>query len=177
MARRPQDQGESESGGNTRAAHANPGLSSTGKKGGRSRAEDAPHPVWGIADRGGALASLNGSGDDEDVGYSTLGLRAATVMQLANATIVPKIFAARQHAFDDVTPDASLAFATTGMGFGITGVPLAQDSLLVEAGLDLALSPTATARAFLGFTCRLNLTFTVSIWSRPYEKTPIKEGA
>ncbi|HWM31233.1 MAG TPA: hypothetical protein VNO69_06005 [Methyloceanibacter sp.] len=30
--------------------------------------------------------------------------------------------AAWQHAFDDVTPGASLAFATTGIGFGIDGV-------------------------------------------------------
>jgi uncharacterized protein with beta-barrel porin domain len=35
-------------------------------------------------------------------------------------------------------------FATTGIGFGIAGVPLAQDSLLVEAGLDFSLSATAT---------------------------------
>ena len=33
---------------------------------------------------------------------------------------------------------------TTGIGFGIDGVPLAQDSLLVEAGLDFNLSATAT---------------------------------
>jgi uncharacterized protein with beta-barrel porin domain len=39
---------------------------------------------------------------------------------------------------------APLAFASTGIGFGITGVPLAQDSFLLEAGLDLALSATAT---------------------------------
>jgi outer membrane autotransporter protein len=95
-------------------------------------------------ERGGVLSPLTGSGDDEDVGYSTLGLRAATVMQVANATVVPKISAAWQHAFDDVTPGASLAFATTGIGFVIDGIPLAQDSFLLEAGLDLALSPTAT---------------------------------
>ncbi|MGH6792221.1 MAG: autotransporter domain-containing protein, partial [Methyloceanibacter sp.] len=94
-------------------------------------------------ERGGALTSLTGRGGDEDVSYSTLGLRAATV-QLANATIVPKVSAAWQHAFDDVTPGASLAFATTGIGFSITGVPLAQDSLLLEAGLDFNISATAT---------------------------------
>lgn len=95
-------------------------------------------------ERGGALSPLTGSGDNEDVGYSTLGLRAATVMQLANATVVPKISAAWQHAFDDVTPGASLAFAITGIGFVVDGIPLAQNSFLLEAGLDFALSPTAT---------------------------------
>ena len=52
--------------------------------------------------------------------------------------------ASAQHAFDDVTPGAALAFASTGIGFDISGVPLADNSLLVEGGLDLNLSPTAT---------------------------------
>jgi outer membrane autotransporter protein len=95
-------------------------------------------------ERGGALASLNGGSDDEDVGYSTLGLRAATAMHWNTMLVIPKISAAWQHAFDDVTPGASLAFATTGIGFAIDGVPLAQDSLLLEAGLDFSISATAT---------------------------------
>ena len=47
------------------------------------------------------------------------------------------------HAFNDVTPAAALTFASTGTGFVVTGVPLAENSLLVKAGLDLNLSPTA----------------------------------
>ena len=85
---------------------------------------------------------MRSSGFDEDVSYSTLGLRAATTIRISNMVITPKVAAAWQHAFDDVTPDASLAFASTGIGFA--GVPLARNSLLVEAGLDLSLSPTAT---------------------------------
>ena len=92
----------------------------------------------------GELAALRGSGNDEDVTYSTLGLRAATTMQAWNMMVTPHVSAAWQHAFDDVTPGAALAFTSTGIGFGVTGVPLAEDSLLIEAGLDLNLSPTAT---------------------------------
>jgi len=58
--------------------------------------------------------------------------------------LVPHASAAFQHAHDNVTPNATLSFASTGIGFGITGVPLAENSALVEAGLDLNLSPTAT---------------------------------
>jgi len=58
--------------------------------------------------------------------------------------LVPHASVAWQHAFDDVTPNAALAFASTGIGFDITGVPLAENSALVEARLDLNLSPTAT---------------------------------
>jgi hypothetical protein len=55
--------------------------------------------------------------------------------------VVPHLSAAWQHAFDDVTPGAALAFASTGIGFGIEGVPLAEDSALIDAGFDVALGP------------------------------------
>lgn len=61
--------------------------------------------------------------------------------------VTPHISAAWQHAFDDVTPGAALAFASTGIGFAVSGVPLAQNSALIDAGLDLNLSPTATVGA------------------------------
>jgi outer membrane autotransporter protein len=95
-------------------------------------------------ERGDPHASLTGRSGDEDIGYSTLGLRAAATTRVSNVTVVPKVSAAWQHAFDDETPDATLAFAATGGDFTIVGVPLAQDSILLEAGLDLSLSPTAT---------------------------------
>ena len=95
-------------------------------------------------ERGGVLASLRGS-TDQDVGYSTLGLRAATTMQFGDMQVVPHLFAAWQHAFDDVTPGAGLAFVTTGIGFNVYGVPLAEDSALIDAGLDFTLGPNTTA--------------------------------
>ena len=93
----------------------------------------------------GALAGLRGSGTDQDVGYSTLGLRAAATMAWNSVTVTPHVSAAWQHAFDDVTPGAALAFASTGIGFDVTGVPLAEDTALIEAGLDLALGLNTTA--------------------------------
>ena len=42
-------------------------------------------------------------------------------------------------------PSASLAFATTGIGFEVGGVPLAKDSALLDAGLDFALSDRLSA--------------------------------
>jgi outer membrane autotransporter protein len=93
----------------------------------------------------GAEAALNSRGFDQDVGYSTLGLRAAVTMAWNSVTVTPHVSAAWQHAFDDVTPGAALAFASTGIGFDVTGVPLAEDTALIEAGLDLSLGPTTTA--------------------------------
>lgn len=96
-------------------------------------------------EHGGNLATLDSRGVDQDVGYSTLGLRAAATYAWNGASITPHVSAAWQHAFDDVTPDAALAFASTGIGFDVTGVPLAEDTALIEAGLDFNLAPNATA--------------------------------
>jgi len=53
---------------------------------------------------------------DEDVGYSTMGLRAGILWHWHDMVVVPHASAAWQHAFDDVTPEAALAFASTGIG-------------------------------------------------------------
>ena len=93
----------------------------------------------------GHIAALTGRGNDQDVGYATLGLRAATAGQWRGMLVTPHLSAGWQHAFDDVTPSAALAFASTGIGFAVTGVPLAEDSALIDAGLDIALGAKATA--------------------------------
>jgi outer membrane autotransporter protein len=98
-----------------------------------------------LREHGGNLAALTGRGTDEIARYSTLGLRVASTMHAFDMLVTPRISAAWQHAFHDVTPGAALAFASTGIGFNITGVPLAQDSALIDAGLDLALGPNTTA--------------------------------
>lgn len=47
-----------------------------------------------------------------------------------------------RHAFGDVAPSAVLAFAG-GDSFTVYGTPIARDALLVEAGLDVAISVNA----------------------------------
>ena len=58
--------------------------------------------------------------------------------------VTPRLSAAWQHAFSDVTPVATLAFASGSPDFRIAGVPLARDSALVEAGVDLRINARAT---------------------------------
>jgi outer membrane autotransporter protein len=58
--------------------------------------------------------------------------------------MVPRAAVAWQHAFEDVTPTAQLAFVNTGVGFTVSGVPLARDAAFVEAGLDLRVNPRIT---------------------------------
>jgi outer membrane autotransporter protein len=101
----------------------------------------------GFRENGGPQASLRTSGFGQDVGYTTVGLRAAQTMMLGSMAVTPHIEAAWLHAFDDVTPGASLAFATTGIGFAVDGVPIAEDSAILDAGVDFAISERLTAGA------------------------------
>jgi outer membrane autotransporter protein len=95
----------------------------------------------------GGVSALIGTGNKEDVGYSTLGARVATYYLLQNGmALIPRASVAWQHAFGDVTPTAALSFQSTGSGFNTLGVPIARDAALVEAGGDLQL----TAQAKIG---------------------------
>ena len=98
----------------------------------------------GAIERGGA-AALNVAANRFEVGYSTLGIRAASLIPIGDGMVlIPRASAAWQHAFDGVTPAAALAFQNNGVPFAIAGVPIARDSLLAEAGLDLAIGRNAT---------------------------------
>jgi len=57
--------------------------------------------------------------------------------------VTPRASVAWQHAFGELTPELALAFASSGIPFGISGVPLVRNSALIEAGLDLALGHDA----------------------------------
>src|SRR5262249_16123599 len=100
----------------------------------------------------GGVSALAGSGNRDDVGYSTLGARVATYYLLQNGmALIPRASVAWQHAFGDVTPTAALSFQSTGGGFNIFGVPIARDAALVEAGGDLQLGPqTKVGVAYVG---------------------------
>ncbi|HMK78446.1 MAG TPA: autotransporter domain-containing protein, partial [Xanthobacteraceae bacterium] len=92
------------------------------------------------------LAGLNFASANFDVGYSTLGVRAAALVPLGNGMVlIPRASLAWQHAFGSTTASDGLAFqAAPNAPFTIAGVPIARDAALVEAGLDLALNPHAT---------------------------------
>ena len=96
------------------------------------------HVSTDAASENGGIAALNVAGKTFEVGYSTLGIRAASMIPLGyDMVLVPRASAAWQHAFSDVTPTAALAFQSTGASFVVAGVPIARDSLLAEAALDL----------------------------------------
>ncbi|MEZ2409018.1 autotransporter outer membrane beta-barrel domain-containing protein [Bosea sp. RCC_152_1] len=96
----------------------------------------------GFSETGGS-AALTARGDDTSLGYSTLGLRASTSFALQGMDLTLRGGLAWRHAFGDVDPTTTLAFAGSG-AFSIAGIPIARDAAAVEAGLDLAIGKSAT---------------------------------
>ena len=93
----------------------------------------------------GASQGLYGGADDQGVGYTTLGLRAATDVALGGGMVLqPRAGLAWQYAFGDLAPTAELAFLSApGASFSVTGVPVAENTALVELGADLLVTPKA----------------------------------
>ena len=94
------------------------------------------------------LTGLASSGVSYDTAYSTLGVRLSSDFVANGIKITPRGMLGWRHAFSDVPPEAAMLFENTGTGFTVAGTPIAQDSLLVEAGADFALNQ----RFSLGFT-------------------------
>ncbi|HWK64630.1 MAG TPA: autotransporter-associated beta strand repeat-containing protein [Rhizobiaceae bacterium] len=94
----------------------------------------------------GSSAALTGSADDYRSLSSMLGVRFTSSLDLANGgRLDPYLSAGWQHGFGDTVPGASLAFASGGTVFSVSGTPLARDMALVEAGFDYELGRTVSA--------------------------------
>jgi outer membrane autotransporter protein len=98
----------------------------------------------GSFSKSGATAALTANDKYQGIGFSTLGARVATTVPVAGIMTTPHVSLAWQYAFGATTPEQGYVFASTGIGFGIAGVPLARSSALLEAGLDVAVAPNAT---------------------------------
>lgn len=103
----------------------------------------------GFSETGGA-AALTGRGRSKSLVFSTLGLRAATRFALSDTkTLTLRGALGWRHAFGAVVPETDLAFnSPANSPFGVAGVPVARDSLALDAGAALALG----ARMRVGFT-------------------------
>jgi outer membrane autotransporter protein len=96
-----------------------------------------------LTETGGA-AALGVSTASFETTYSTLGVRLATSIGVLGRPLTPSVTLGWQHAFGDTTPYASMLFAGGTTPFQVAGPPIAQDALLVGAGLGYAASELAT---------------------------------
>jgi outer membrane autotransporter protein len=98
----------------------------------------------GFTEKNAPITGLTSDGLDFDTTYTTLGARVATTFEMSGAAITPHASLAWRHAFDGVTPEMAMAFSATGAGFTVAGTPIAEDSLVVGAGLDVGISTGLT---------------------------------
>lgn len=85
----------------------------------------------------GDVAALALARDSMRTSYATMGLRGQATLPLGNRTFALRASAGWQHAFGDRTGMVDAALA--GRRFTVSGVPIAQDSLVGELGVDAAL--------------------------------------
>jgi outer membrane autotransporter protein len=96
----------------------------------------------GYTEQGGP-AALSVAASSTGVTFATLGARAELEFEVGSIDATLLGMLGWRHAFGDLTPTATQAFAA-GDVFTIAGAPIAGDSVLIEAGLDLALAGDAS---------------------------------
>jgi len=93
----------------------------------------------------GGAAALNGSSGSYDDAASTLGVRAEAGLP-GDLPLLVRGMLGWRHVFGNVTPRSDLAFESAPqIPFVISGVPIARDAAVVEAGFDWKLGAHATA--------------------------------
>lgn len=97
----------------------------------------------GFTERGGPAALRVTQGTTSET-YSTLGIRAqAPLPTVSSWAMTARGSLGWQHVYDGTSPVSLMAFATSPAPFAIDGVPIAADTLLVEAGLDALVQSNA----------------------------------
>ncbi|WP_029005055.1 autotransporter domain-containing protein [Azorhizobium doebereinerae] len=103
--------------------------------------------LGGFTETGGA-AALTSGGSSQDNSFTMLGVRVAQTVPFGPGSLTARGSLAWQHAFGDLTPDATLAFVSGSTPFTIAGAPIGQNAALVGAALDYR----ATANVVLGIS-------------------------
>ncbi len=101
-----------------------------------------------IASRGvleeGSVVAVTGDVQSFDTTYTTLGARLIATMPTERGNLTFKGLLGWRHAFGDIVPKASFSYVGDGRPFLISGAPIDNDSLIVEAGLNWEVSRNVT---------------------------------
>ncbi|WP_312364251.1 autotransporter domain-containing protein [Ensifer sp.] len=95
-----------------------------------------------FSEKGGA-AALSVRGSSHDMTFTTLGLRASTDFDFGDAKATARGLIGWRHALGDVTPGVAQALSGSE-AFSVTGAPLARDNVVLEAGVEVAITREAT---------------------------------
>ncbi|WP_265975445.1 autotransporter domain-containing protein [Brucella intermedia] len=90
----------------------------------------------GFDEDGQTAAPLSMEADTMDTTFSTLGFRASTTFDLGSIPTTARADLGWRHAAGDVNPVSTASFVGSN-AFTVVGAPIAQDTAIIEAGLDL----------------------------------------
>ncbi|MGV0911585.1 autotransporter outer membrane beta-barrel domain-containing protein [Martelella sp. FOR1707] len=107
----------------------------------------------GSFSEGGSLTALEGGDESQANTLSMVGFRFAQTFPMGEGALSANAMIGWQHAFGDIDPSASLAFAQSGAGFTVLGAPIAEDAAVLAFGLDFAF--TERASLTLGYNGRI----------------------
>lgn len=91
----------------------------------------------------GGAAAFHVEGEIADTTFATLGVHLSSTFELGGMLAHANGTLGWRHAFGDTTPESIHAFAG-GDAFTIAGVPISKDAALIEAGLDMDITSSAT---------------------------------
>jgi fibronectin-binding autotransporter adhesin len=89
----------------------------------------------------GGAAALSGASGPTGVSFTTLGLRGEHSL-VGTMDLTLRGMLGWRHTFGDTTPESANAFSA-GDDFTIAAVPIAENAAVIEAGLELKLTPDA----------------------------------
>lgn len=95
-----------------------------------------------FAEEGGS-AALRAKSSNENVAFSTFGLRASKQLSLGHTEVDWRGAVGWRHAYGDVSPTSQVAFAGLGT-FDVVGLPIARDAAVIETGFDIHLGHATT---------------------------------
>lgn len=98
------------------------------------------HLDLGAFTEAGGAAALTGASLTQDNTFTALGLRASQSVALGGGTLTARGILAWQYAFGDITPEATLAFASGSTPFTVSGAPIGRNAALMGVGLDYRVS-------------------------------------
>jgi outer membrane autotransporter protein len=117
------------------------------------------HVSTGGFTENGGIATLSAGENTDNMTYSLLGARAASVMFIDGMPVTPHASAAWQHAFNDVTTDMALAFAGPTLASSFLACPSRATALSSKPASTSGSRPTprlaSPTRASSPATCRI----------------------
>lgn len=97
----------------------------------------------GFDEKGLTAAALSVDSDTTETSFSTFGLRASTDFVLGAVAATARTDLGWRHAYGDITPVSTARFVGSD-AFTVSGLPIAEDAAVIDAGLDFKLTKDAT---------------------------------